>query len=632
MYSTAEAVNAGLDLEMPGPTVRRGPALTSDVRCHKVKRKTLDERVRNVLRLVKRCSLSGTPEDAIQGTVDTPETSALLRKVASDSIVLLKNDNNALPLKKDKSLAVIGPNAKTAMYCGGGSASLPPYYAISPYDGISDAYGGDVKYTVGASAHKELPILPPQLMTADGRKGMLFYAYNVPPSDKTRKPFDEIHKTDGVWFMVDYFHPEMNVALWYATAEGILTPDADCEYDFGLAVCGTAKLYVDGKLVVDNDTVQRPGSSFFGMGTAEETGRVKLTGGKAHKIRIDWASRATMKIMQGGVSLGGGGLRIGAAKVIDAEEEIQHAVELAKSVDQVVLCVGLNVSVPHQFLIEIILTSLQSDWESEGHDRTDMLLPGEQDRLIHAVCAANPNAVVVQQSGTAVEMPWAKDAPAILQAWYGGNETGNAIADVLFGAVNPSGKLSMSFPIRNEDNPAFLHQRSEAGSTWYGEDVYVGYRYYQKLKKAVLFPFGHGLSYTTFAMSNLKVQMVKENGTSAEPNTIVVRVAVENVGDIAGAEVVQVYVSPAPTSDCVSRPVRELKGFSKVFLEPGEEQNVEVLLDRKYATSYWNEKEDSWVEEKGKYGVWAGNSSDFGDGKVLEGEFEISKKNMWRGI
>ncbi|KAF2098736.1 putative beta-glucosidase I [Rhizodiscina lignyota] len=615
VYSTAEAINAGLDLEMPGPTVWRGPTLSASLRVQKVRRKTLDERVRNVLRLVKRCSLSGVPEDAPESTVNTPETADLLRKVSADSIVLLKNENNILPLKKNKTLAVIGPNAKTTTYCGGGSASLRAYHAVSPYEGISDAYGKDVKYTVGAYAHKELPILAPQLMTGDGRKGMIFKAYNEPPSDKKRKPFDELYKTDGVWFMVDYFHPEMNVALWYATAEGILTPDTDCEYDFGLSVCGTAKLYVDGELVVDNDTVQRKGSSFFGMGTAEEIGRVKLHGGKAHKIRIDWASRATMKVQSSGVNFPGGGLRIGAVKVMDASEEIQRAIKLAKGVDQVVLCIGLN-----------------SDWESEGHDRADMLLPGEQDRLVHAICAANPNTVVVQQSGTPVFMPWAKNAPAILQAWYGGNETGNAIADILFGAVNPSGKLSLSFPIRNEDNPAFLHQSSEAGRTWYGEDIYVGYRYYQKLKKAVLFPFGHGLSYTTFSMDHLKVQMVKENGTGVQPNTIVVRVAVKNTGNIAGAEVVQVYVSPAPTSDCVSRPPRELKGFSKAFLQPAEEQYVEILLERKYATSYWNEREDSWVEEKGKYGVWVGSSSDFDDGRGLIGEFEISKKSTWRGI
>ena len=343
-YSTVEAVTAGLDVEMPGPTIWRGPALRSSVRCHKLKRKTLDERVRNVLRLVKRCSLSEIPEGAPEGTLDTPNTAALLRKAAANSIVLLKNDRGLLPLKKDQTLAVIGPNAKSAMYCGGGSASLRAYYAVSPFEGISTAYGENVQYSVGASAHKELPILAPQLVTADGRKGMIFKAYNEPPSHEKRQPFDEILKADGVWFMIDYFHPDMNSALWYATAEGTLTPEADCEYDFGLAVCGTAKLYVDDGLVVDNDTVQRPGSSFFGNGTAEEIGRAKLKGGKAHKIRIDWASRASMKLQFAGVNFPGGGLRAGAAKALDAEVEIERAVSLAKSVEQVVLCVGLNVS------------------------------------------------------------------------------------------------------------------------------------------------------------------------------------------------------------------------------------------------------------------------------------------------
>lgn len=639
MYSTTDAANAGLDLEMPGPTVWRKGALIDAVRTYKVRKSTLDDRVRAVLKLVKRASINGIPEGAPMSTNDNPQTSALLRRVGADSIVLLKNEHSILPLKKNKTIAVIGPNAKRATYCGGGSASLLPYYAVSPYEGICNAYSGTVKYTVGAYAHKELPILPPQLVTADGRQGVLFNCYNEPPGKTKRRAFDTIHKTDGNWFMVDYKHPDMNEALWYATVEGYITPEEDCEYDFGLSVCGTATLYVDDKLVVDNETVQRRGTSFFGMGTAEEIGRVQLKKGIKHKVTVNWGSRATMKLTAAaGVNFPGGGLRCGAVKVIDTDEEIQRAVDMAKTVDQVVLCVGLNVSTDKSSCsLRADQDRLQSDWESEGHDRQDMRLKGEQDRLIQAVCTANPNTAVVSQSGTPVSMPWIESAPAILQAWYGGNETGNAIADVLFGTVNPSGKLPLSFPIANEDNPAFLNQTSEAGRTLYGEDIYVGYRFYDRLKRPVLFPFGHGLSYTTFEMSNLQVQPQTETTNGAYTvgpsfNNILVRVAVKNTGPVTGAEVVQVYVSPAPTKDSVTRPVRELRGFAKVFLRPGETQTVDIQLERKYATSYWNEREDAWVEEKGTYGVWVGSSSDFESSIGLRSEFEMPVRRVWRGL
>lgn len=250
-----------------------------------------------------------------------------------------------------------------------------------------------------------------------------------------------------------------------------------------------------------------------------------------------------------------------------------------------------------------------------------MDLPGHMDALISAVAAANPNTTVVMQSGTPVRMPWINEVPSLVHAWYGGNETGNAIADVLFGDTNPSAKLPLSFPKRLQDNPAYLSYRSERGRTLYGEDVYMGYRWYESIDLPTLFPFGHGLSYTTFAFSDLKVEKSDTN--------VKVSVSVSNTGKRAGAQVVQVYVSQKNPS--IRRPVKELKGFTKVVLEPGQKKEATVDIELKYAASFWDEVRNAWVIEKDEYEVLVGDSSSLGEGS-LKGKFEVGKTSWWNGL
>jgi beta-glucosidase len=262
-----------------------------------------------------------------------------------------------------------------------------------------------------------------------------------------------------------------------------------------------------------------------------------------------------------------------------------------------------------------------------------MDLPGAVPKLISAVVAANPNTVLVTQSGGPINMlPWSDKATTQVHTWYGGNETGNGIADVLFGDVNPSAKLPMSFPRRVEDNPTYLCFGSERGSVVYGESIYVGYRYYEKVGKEVLFPFGyvlkanfpfpimlivfsHGLSYTTFDFSNLRVSSTE------------VRLKVSNVGKVAGAEVVQVYVAADPKTSSIARPKKELKGFTKVFLEPGQSEEVSIPLDR-FATTFWDQLLNKWVNEKGEYKVLVGKTS---ADIVLEGSFTLEETTTWTG-
>ena len=482
---------------------------------------------------------------------------------------------------------VIGPNAKTAVFLGGGSASLRPYYAVTPFDGISHK-AQDVQYSVGCHAHKMLPVLGPNLKTADGQTGVTFKAFTSPATDSNREEVDSIHLVDTDMYFADYYHPEITEDLWWGEIEGFYTAEETCEFEFGLAVFGTANLYVDSEHVVDNETEQRSGGTFFNVGTVEETGTKSLKAGKTYRVRVTFASGAASKIKDadGIVSFGGGGVRIGGAKVLDADEEIAKAAELAKRVDQVVLCVGLN-----------------ADFEQEGHDRSHMDLPGRTDDLIAAVAAANPRTVVVVQSGTPVSMPWTKAVAGIVQAWYRGNETGNAIADVLFGDINPSGKLPLSFPIRVEDNPAYLNYRSERGRTLYREDIYIGYRYYEAVKKPVLWPFGWGLSYTSFSLVNLDLKHKMCGGK----DMIVVTLSITNTGASDGAEVVQMYTSQRCPS--IKRPLKELKGFTKVFVLVGERKEAQITVEKKYATSFWDEERNQWIEEADTYDVIVGTSS-----------------------
>ncbi|GAB7359691.1 hypothetical protein MBLNU230_g6866t3 [Neophaeotheca triangularis] len=601
-YSTTESIRAGLDLEMPGPTYIRGKLIGQALTCGKLLMHHLDARVYQVLKLIKKSLPLDIPSDAEEKTIDTPETAAMLRSVASASIVLMKNDKNILPLSKEKTTAVIGPNAEFAAFSGGGSASLRPYYAVSPLEGVRNK-AKNCQYTLGAPGWKRPPLITEMSKTKKGEKGLNMTIYLEPHSNKDKKAVYSKPIESSYVPLSDFKHPDVPDELFWGDLDGQITPEESSEYEFSCSVAGTAKIFVNGELVVDNMTKQTPGDSFFGSGTIEEIGVVELEAGKTYDVHVEFGTLPTKTYEGvGATAFGAGGIRVGCYRKLDVQSEQEKAVALAKKVDQVVLCIGLN-----------------SDWESEGYDRGHMDLPPGSDDLVTAVLAANPNTVIVNQSGTPVTMPWASQTTTLLQAWYGGNETGNAIADVVFGDVNPSGKLPLTFPIRNEDNPSYLTYSSDDNRTLYGEDVYMGYRWYDKTKKAVLFPFGHGLSYTTFALSNLAIR------THGDEITVTVDVA--NTGNRDGAEVVQVYFSPLAPS--ITRPVKELKGFAKVDVKAGQTGKAEVKLSKKYATSFWHEGRDAWVCEQGSYGVAVGATS---AELPLSGEIEVDEQLVWKGL
>ncbi|ODQ82782.1 glycoside hydrolase family 3 protein [Babjeviella inositovora NRRL Y-12698] len=610
VYSIKASIDAGLDIEMPGPPLMRNVAgLIHAITTTEIHSDVIDDRVRNVLKLVNNCANANVSDGETDGN-NTKETGQKLNAIGCAGVVLLKNENNFLPLLKTDNVAVIGPNAKIARYCGGGSASMVTYYAITPYEGIERKLDAKPAYAIGTSIHKTLPGLGSHLVSPDGAVGYTTNVYLEPREAKNRTYVETIAMSDSSFHLFDYKHPKISGNLFYFDLEGTYTPEETGEYDFGVACLGTAELFIDGKLVVDNRTSQTPGPTGLGSGAAEKISTVALTKGQKYTVKIYFGSAPTCKVKSADTvsTNGGGSLSFGAIKKSSPEENIAAAVKVAKANDKVVLCIGTS-----------------KDWESEGVDRPDMDLPRNQEELVLRVLEANPNTVIVNQSGTPVTLSAEVVAktPALLQAWFGGNETGNVIANILFGDVNPSGKLPLTWPKKLEDNPAHLTYKSDRGQCVYGEDVYVGYKWYEKNKIEPLFAFGHGLSYTSFKLSDLGVQR--------DAKTFTVSVTVTNTGDRDGAEVVQVYLAPPTSYDiqAISRPNKELKDFAKVFVKAGASKRVEITLDLKYATSFFDAYKNKWCSVKGEYTVLVGNSS---DNISLEGTVKVDKTVFWSGV
>ncbi|KAM0326574.1 hypothetical protein ACHAQA_006443 [Verticillium albo-atrum] len=379
-------------------------------------------------------------------------------------------------------------------------------------------------------------------------------------------------------------------------------------YRFALSVCGKAKLWVQGALAVDQWTRQpekTDDTACFNKLTAEEYIDVEVVQGGRYDLCIVMTNMPLQAIAG---PPGAGGVRLGGQLLRDEDQAIEDAVKLAREVD-----------------IPVVIGGLGSDYEYEASDRTHLLLSRRQNEMITRICEVNPKTVVVTQTGMPIQMPWIDMASTVVHCWLGGQETGHALADVLFGKVNPSGRLSITFPKRLEDNPAFLNFGKAERSIYYGEGVFIGYRYYEMLKTPPLFWFGHGLSYTSFELTNLIVPQTLKGGLNGK---IEVSVDVANVGSADGAEVVQVYVADVESS--IQRPKKELKGFAKVFLLKEEKKTAVVTLD-KYSVSFWSEEYDQWVAEAGDFEVIIARSADPSD-EVLRATFNVPAAFKWSGV
>lgn len=563
-YGTySDNVPAGaLDLEMPGPARWMNPEkIVTAVTNGSLDEAIINDKVRRLLHLIHRVTAH---QDALPVVDDQ-----LPRKVAAEAIVLLKNEGQLLPLdpNKPQTIAVIGENANWAQIMGGGSSQVNPHHVVSPLDGIQARVGDAVTvgYEVGAQVHRMPPLVPQDwLATESGQPGLtLDYYHNL---DLWGDPAHTgvVRKSELSWFGT--VNPFVDPRHFSLRLHGTLTVPESGVYHLHLWSIGRARLSINGEVVVEQ---------WWGQADQKTAVSLPLEAHKPVALQIDYVTDPDSRWRT---------LRLGIVPPLPADP-IQAAADLAAQAD-----------------VAVIIAGLTREWESEGFDRVDMKLPGQQDELIARVAAANPNTVVVLNGGSPVEMPWVDAVPAILQLWYGGQDAGHALADVLFGDVTPSGKLPTTFPRRLEDNPAFINYPGENGRVQYGEGIFIGYRYYDKKTIAPLFPFGHGLSYTSFAYNNLRL-----NGTEFGPGAeIVVQVDVTNTGRVAGQEVVQLYVRDEAAR--VVRPLQELKAFAKVALEPGETKTVILTLNQQ-SLAYYDTTLHNWVAEPGNFTLQVGSSS-----------------------
>ncbi|KAL0941932.1 beta-glucosidase j [Colletotrichum truncatum] len=613
-YSTAEAVNAGLDLEMPGPARWRSQLLMWAILCRKVKESTIDKRVRNVLNLINKVhpALEHQPDAENQG--DTEEKRQLCRQVAGDSIVLLKNERSILPLdtRSKKKFGLIGPAVRVPAVSGGGSADLVPYYVSTPLDAITEIVGAErVKTAVGCHGHLFTPLLSSDGSVPDMQKpGYLLEWFQENFEEQpTAKPLHTTTTTQAQMYFADSLPKGVPDAYWLRVRT-VYTAPKTTTMQLGLCVIGKGKLWVDGEEMIDlfnsqpKKTLQTP---MFNQASMEVVADIKVEAGKVYQISVFLRNEAAIP---GIGALSAGGLRIGCCEKIDPVEALDEAVLLAKTVD-----------------VPIIMAGLNADYESEAVDRESLDLPPGIDHLIQRILEANPNTIVVTQSGCPIAMPWIQNAATVVHAWFGGQETGHAIADVLFGRINPSGRLSVTFPSRLEDTPAFLTFGKGQRDILYGEGVFIGHRYYEKLNRRPLFYFGYGLSYTSFEYSNLHVPKTVRLG-ECRAGSFDITVDVRNYGRRDGWEVVQVYIQDVEAA--FDRPCKELKAFNKVWVATGSTVTVRVSLD-KYSLSYWNEELEKWLAEKGTFRVIISQSADPED-EILSADFELEDDYLWHGV
>jgi len=565
-HSTVPSVENGLDMEMPTGTYFGDP-LTAAVADGQVSVATIDDHVTRILTEMFRFGLfdraqTGSPD----ATATTPAHVADAKSIAEQGTVLLKNDGNQLPLDTStvKSIAVIGQDAGAgAQSDGGGSAGVNTSSLVTPLAGITARAGKDVKvsYAQGPSADGTLPTVPSSVLTApDGSAGLQaqFWTGMTPGSGDP-----VLTRTDpDVDFNWGSQPPASGLPAtgWSARWTGNIDAPSDGTYTFSLSSDDGSRLYIDGKQVIDN---------WRDQATNTETATVTLTAGE-HSVQLDYYQN-------------GGNADVSLGWLTPGQDLISQAAQTASSADVAVV--------------------FASDYETEGADRSSLELPGQQDQLIEEVAKANPHTIVVLNTGDPVLMPWIDSVPGVVEAWYPGQEDGDAIAAVLFGDTDPGGRLPVSFPRATSDLPTDTAAQwpGTDGTVQYSEGLDVGYRWYDDKGIAPLFPFGYGLSYTTFRYSHLTV----EPSSTTSRSTVTVGLDVTNTGHRTGSTVAQVYVGdPASAQE----PSAQLKGFRKVTLAPGRTTHVTLTLDPS-AFAHWDTTSHSWVVSDGAYTVSVGTSS-----------------------
>ena len=576
LHSTVEGVVAGLDLEMPGPTLHRGDALVAAVERGDVSADLVRDCARNILNLMERTGGTDVPPGPEISRTDADDM-ATLRRASSSAMVLLRNESiggaPVLPLdvRGLTSIAVLGPNASRGMVQGGGSAHVTPTRVSHPLDAITERLGSSVRieHSAGCNINKKLPELDARLLQ---NVSLDYYRDPAELDDANAVPAES--GTTGVFRLLWAGDPlnrhEPNFAFG-ARLAAQWTPDQTGEWAFGIESVAPVRVIIDGAVVLDNADVPA-GGSFFGMGKPETVVTVDLEEGRAYSLVIEVRHTPT--------GAGLSGLTIGAIPP-ENENMMEEAVTLAATCDVSVVVVGTN-----------------DDWESEGWDRDTIALPGEQDLLISEVAKVSKRTIVVVNAGSPVSMPWLNEVEAVIYAWFPGQEFGDALVDLLVGDVEPSGRLPVTLPRRLEDTPAFEHHPGRNGVAKYLEGRLIGYRWYDTVGREPLFPFGFGLGY-----ADVKIIDASKSGTHG------VDVAVRNESARAGVQVVQVYAHRKDRDGLPSdEPVQKLVGYSRVKVAANGTTMLHVDLDPD-AYRMWDPETSAWTQWTGNIELRVGTSS-----------------------
>ena len=568
---TIENAKGGLDMEMPGPGHTWGEKLKEAVKKNEVPQELIDDKVRRILTTMEFTGRTHSPENKPEKEENRKHHKKLLRKCASEGMVLLKNEN-FLPLTnyKDKTIAVIGPNAKISQIIGGGSASLKPHYQVHPLEALKGyVKEKNISYAKGTHTYKYLPKFNESLFIDSKGFKVEYFDSEIKESKHLKT---EMLKGNKFWvfdgFAKDIINKEErpNIKVRFSCE---YIPDIQGIHEFEVFGIGPCVMKIDGEKIIDNANDIIPGEAFFSFGSAPKKSKLNLEKNKKYLIEIIYSFEGRFPAVQFG------------CLPPDKINLLDEAKKLAKTSEAVIIVAGTN-----------------SDWETEGNDRKNLELPCNQDELINQITEINSNCVVVLNTGAPVSMSWSKKPKAIIQSWFGGQEYGNALMDIIFGKTNPSGKLPTSFPTKIEDTPAYSSYPGENSQMNYEEKLLIGYRWYEKKEIQPLFPFGHGLSYTNYKYENLKIEKKAEN--------IFCTLEVSNIGKFDGKEIIQCYVSSPITNE--EEPIKTLQSFKKVKIKKGQTKTVKLKLNERNF-SYWDTASKNWKIKKGDYQISIGSSS-----------------------
>lgn len=576
--TTIDAANNGLDLEMPGPARHFGAKLVDAVRKGEVSEAVIDDHAGRLLRLIIRCGLlDGNPKSS-RGELASDRHRACARDAARQSMVLLKNEGGLLPVSPDvKRLAIIGQPAYMPAIQGGGSSQVSPDRIISPLEGLKAALGGKVEivFERGLDHEPAPPQIDWRLLSPDEtftRHGLVA-RYYAKPGFAGQVAHEEI----------DWHFSKLGFGGKVQTEEdlsfsvewsGYFRPEQDGDYDFVISHSNDdVELSIGNEVLVGEGTPSERELLFMILPLNRREARMRLQAGRTYPIRLRY-SQPTERAIRA--------FNIFNVSMRAPAPSREAALRAAKEADMVLLFVG----------------SGTTD-ETEGKDRRSMKLSAGQDDLVRDVLAANPKTAVIVNTGAPVEMPWAGEVPAILQMWLPGGEGGSALEDLLSGKVSPSGKLPVTFPHRYDDNPTYPFYPGHK-SAEYGEGIFVGYRYYDKAGRDVLFPFGHGLTYSRFEIANLQAKAAT-SGPAVE-----LTLDLTNTGSVEAAETVQIYLEDRATQEAM--PLRQLRAFRKVALKPGETARIAVTLTRE-DFAWFDMHGGAWTVTPGSYIAHAGFSS-----------------------